>query len=75
MNDLESQLATAQELVALAKQQGVDLSSTCHDWSFFNDGRIIWFWRKDGKIHYSLQGPVESLPDRYKPAADHFNGI
>jgi hypothetical protein len=34
MNDLESQEATAQELVAFAKQRGADLSSTCHDFAF-----------------------------------------
>ncbi len=75
MNDLESQLATARELVAFAKQLGVDLSSTCHDWAFLNEGRFISLWRKDGKVHYTMQGPVETLPERYKASARAFHGM
>jgi hypothetical protein len=72
MNDLESQEATALELVALAKQRGADLSSTCHDFSFFNEGRLILLWRKQGKVHYNMQGSIYALPARYKASASAF---
>jgi hypothetical protein len=75
MNDLESQVATTQELVAFAKQRGVDLSSTCYDWAFLNGGRFISLWRKEGKVHYNMQGPIDALPERYKASASAFRGI
>ncbi len=75
MNDLESQLATAHELIAYAKGQGVDLSSTCYEWAFLNDGRFISLWRKEGKVQYNMQGPIEVLPERYKASAGAFRGM
>ena len=75
MNDLESQLATAQELVAFAKQRGVDLSSTCHELAFLNEGRFISLWRKEGRVHYNMQGPIDDLPERYKASASAFRGM
>ena len=75
MNDPESQGATAQELVAFAKQRGVDLSSTCYDWAFLNEGRFISLWRKEGKVHYNMQGPINTLPERYKASASAFRGM
>jgi hypothetical protein len=75
MNDLESQTATAQELVAFAKQQGRDLNSVCHDFAFFNEGRFILLWRKEGRVHYNLQGPIDILPERYKASAGAFHGM
>jgi hypothetical protein len=75
MNDLESQEATAQELVAFAKQRGVDLSSTCNDFAFFSEGRFILVWRKEGKVHYNMQGSIGALPERYKASASAFRGM
>jgi hypothetical protein len=75
MNDLDSQEATVQELVAFAKQRGVDLSSISHDWAFLGNGRFISLWRKEGKIHYNMQGPVRRLPERYKASASAFHGM
>jgi len=75
VNDLESQEATAQELVALAKQRGFDLSSTCQDWAFFDEGRFISLWRKEGRVHYNLQGRIDTLPARYKASASAFRGM
>jgi hypothetical protein len=75
MNEVESQVATAQELVAFAKQRGIDLSSTFYDWSFLNEGRFILLWRKEGKILYNMQGPVKVLPERLKSSADVFRGM
>jgi hypothetical protein len=75
MNDLESQEATAQELVALAKQRGFDLSSTCHDWAFIDQGRFISLWRKEGRVHYNLQGRIDALPATFKASASAFRGM
>ena len=75
MNDLESQVTTARELIAFARQRGVDLSSTCHDWAFLNEGRFISVWRKAGKVHYNLQGPIATLPERYRASANAFHGM
>ena len=75
MNDLESQEATSQELVAFAKQRGIDLGSIWHDFAFFNDGRFILLWRKESKVHYNMQGPVRTLPERYKASASAFHGM
>jgi hypothetical protein len=75
MNDLESQEATAQELVAFAKQRGIDLSSTCHDFAFFNKNRFILLWRKEGKVHYNMQGSIKALPAKYKASASALRGL
>jgi hypothetical protein len=75
MNHLESQVATTQELVAFAKQRAVDLSPTCYDWAFLNDGRFISLWRSEGKVYYNMQGPIKSLPERYKASASAFRGM
>jgi hypothetical protein len=75
MTDLESQEATARELVVLARQRGIDLDATRHDFAFFNAGRLIMLWRKEGKVHYNLQGPVRKLPERYRASAHAFHGM
>jgi hypothetical protein len=75
MNDLESQEATAKELVAFAKQRGVDLSSTCYDFAFFNEDRFILLWRKEGNVHYNMQGSIKALPARYRASASAFRGM
>ena len=46
MDEVDSQVATAQELVEFAKQRGVDLSSTSCDWAFLDEGRFISLWQR-----------------------------
>jgi hypothetical protein len=75
MNDLESQEATARDLVVFAGRRGVDLSSVCHDLAFFNGGRFILLWRKEGKVHYNMQGSIDVLPERYKASPTAFRGV
>ncbi|MBV9125020.1 MAG: hypothetical protein JO112_16825 [Planctomycetes bacterium] len=75
MNDLESQEVTAQELVAFGKERGVDLSSTCYDFAFFSEGRYMLLWRKEGKVHYTLQGRINKLPESFKASASAFHGM
>ena len=45
VSDLEAQVATTRELVAFAKQRGIDLGPTCNDWAFLKDGRFMSLWR------------------------------
>jgi hypothetical protein len=75
MNDLESQQATARELISLAQQRGIDLSPIGYDWAFLNEGRFLSLWRKEGKIHYNLQGKVDVLPEKMKDSAALFRGL
>ncbi len=75
MNHLESQVPTTQELVAFGRQRGVDLSPACHDWAFLNEGRFISLWWSEGKVHYNMQGPINSLPEKYKASASAFRGM
>jgi hypothetical protein len=75
MSDFESMLATARELISLAAQQGIDLDPLFDSGTFLHDGRIIWFRRKGGIIHYSLQGKIEVLPREYEASASAFRGM
>ena len=75
MNALESQQETARELISFSRQRGFDLSSMCYDWAFLNDGRFLSLWRQKGKVHYSLQGKVNVLPERMKASAGVFRGM
>jgi hypothetical protein len=75
MNELESQQATAHELVSFAEQQGFEFGLMCHNWAFLNEGRFISLWRKQGMVHYNLQGRTGKLPERYRSSADSFNGM
>lgn len=75
MNDLESREATAQELVSFSKQRGVDLNSTFNESAFWTESRFIWFWRKEGRILYNMQGSIDLLPDSFRASADAFRGM
>jgi hypothetical protein len=75
MNELDSQMATAQVLVDLAKQRGFDLGSICYDHAFFSEGRYIWLWRKEGKVLYNMQGKIGVLPEKMKHSASVFRGM
>jgi hypothetical protein len=84
MDPLHSFRATAQELVALARQQGTDLEPLCKDFTFQKDRRWIGVWRKDsfagtgpadeplGTLHYNMQGTISVLPSSLKGSAGAF---
>ncbi len=86
MDPLESFRATAQELVAHAQQQGIDLGQFRKDFTFLKDRRWIDVWRKDslpgtgpadeplGTLHYNMQGAISVLPSRLKGSAGAFRG-
>ncbi len=67
--------ATAGELTSLAAQRGIDLAPLYASGSYLDDGRVIWFWRKDDVIHYSLQGKIDVLPRAYEASARAFRGM
>jgi hypothetical protein len=86
MDPLESFRATAQELVAHAQQQGIDLGQFRKDYTFLKDRRWVDVWRKDslpgtgpadeplGTLHYNMQGAISVLPSRLKGSAGAFRG-
>ena len=75
MNDPDSQVATTKELIEFAKQRGLDLNSTSYDWGFLKGDRFISLWRKEGKVHYNMQGRVHLLPQSFKASAGAFRGM
>ena len=74
MNDLESQLATAQELVSLGREHGFELDTVCYDWAFLSGDRFLCMWRRNEVVHYNLQGDVGELPMQYEESATAFRG-
>jgi hypothetical protein len=79
--------ATAQELIALGREEGLDLEPLRNDFSFKKDKRWVYFWRKqddlpctgrpeekEGTLHYNMQGSISVLPDYLKESADLFRG-
>lgn len=86
MDPVENSRAVAQELVALAREQGVDLEPLRKEDVFIKDRRWVWFWRKDslpgtgpadeplGTLHYNMQGIVFALPNGLKGSAGAFQG-
>jgi hypothetical protein len=75
VNEFESMEVTARELLSLAGQHEFDLAPMYGSGTFLRDARIIWFWRKNGIIHYSLQGKVEVLPRAFQASADAFHDM
>lgn len=86
MNPVENHRATAQEIVSLARRQGIDLESLRQDFVFQKDRRYIDCWRKDespssgranepmGTLHYNMQGTIAVVPNKMKQSADIFCG-
>jgi hypothetical protein len=86
MDPLGSFRATAQELVAYAQRQGVDLESLRNDFTLQRDRRWIDVWRKDslpgtgpaheplGTLHYNMQGAISVLPSSLRGSASAFQG-
>ena len=86
MDPLDSFRATAQELVAYAQRQGIDLGQVRKDFTFQRGRRWIDVWRKDslpgtgpaherlGTLHYNMQGAISALPGSLKESASAFQG-
>jgi hypothetical protein len=72
---LPSEEATAQELIILATEHGVDLGSICHSGGFLSQGRSLFLRRKNGLIDYNGQGPIRALPGKYSESASAFHGM
>ena len=66
--------ATPNSFPCISGRESTSFHSTTSG-TFFNDGRIIWFWRKSDTIQYSLQGQVGLLPQRYMASASPFYGM
>jgi hypothetical protein len=75
MSDFESMQATSRELYSLASRHGIDLGRMYDSGTFLRDARVAWFWRKNGAVHYSLQGKIEVLPGRYRASLGVFRGM
>ena len=87
MDPIENSRAVAQELISLAREQGVNLEPFCTDGHFHNDQRWIFLWRKDelpysgtvdeplGTLHYNMQGTIAVLPSKLKDSASAFQGM
>ena len=75
MSDFESMQATSRELNSLASRHGIDLAPMYDSGTFLHAARIAWFWRKNGAVHYSLQGKIDVLPRRYRASSGAFRGM
>jgi hypothetical protein len=87
MDPLESFRATAQELVAHAQKQGIDLGQFLQEFTFLKGRRWIDVWRKDslpgtgpahqplGTLNYNMQGAISVLPSILKGSASAFKGM
>ncbi len=86
MDPIDNSMAVAQELISIAKQQGIDLESLRNGDMFRRDHRFVWFWRKDelpssgpanqklGTLNYNMQGAIALLPNVLKDSASAFRG-
>ena len=74
MNDIDSWLRTADELVSFAKTQSCDIDFLCSNGTFGDDERYIILWRDDDGIHYNLQGRISILPAEFLESVDEFQG-
>lgn len=86
MDLMENFRATAQQLVSIAQEHGIDLEPLRQHDTFLKDQRWIWFWRKDelpgtgpaneplGTLHYNMQGTISVAPSKMKDFAGAFRG-
>jgi hypothetical protein len=74
-NHVESMQAASRDLISLARKQGADVGSIHNSGTFTHDARTIWFWRRNGVLHYSLQGRIDILPQEYQPSSTAFRGM
>jgi len=88
MDPVDNERTTAQELVAYAQQQGLDLEPLRNDSMFQKGQRWIFLWRKRdalpcsgsvdepvGTLHYNMQGATSALPDNLRGATRAFQGM
>lgn len=87
MDPVDNMRATAEELLSLARQQGIELRPFCTDGHFHKDRRWIYLWRKnevpssgpayiaEGTLLYNMQGPISVLPNKLKESASAFLGM
>jgi hypothetical protein len=74
--DWDSMTALAAELVAVARERGVDLPALCGDGPLFTRaGRMVFLWRAAGAIGYNMQGPIRDLPAEFASSASSFYGM
>src|SRR5690349_8085292 len=86
MDPNDNHHGTANEIVAHAREQGVETLHFCKEGHFQIDGRWISFWRFDGlpysgkagevlgTLHYNLQGAILKPPREFEEAGDQFLG-
>jgi hypothetical protein len=86
MDPLDSFRATAQELVSLAQERGIDLEPFRKEFTFQQKRRWIYVWRKDslpgtgradeplGTLRYNMQGDISILPDLLRGSESAFRG-
>jgi uncharacterized protein YodC (DUF2158 family) len=67
---------TALELLAMARERGIDLDSLCNHYAFSGEKRYVSFWRKtkNGAVYYNLQGSIAVLPAVLKGSESAFRG-
>ena len=75
-DDWDSMTALAAELVAVARERGVDQPALCGEGPLFmRAGRMVFLGRTDGAIGYNMQGPVRELPAEFTSSASAFYGM
>ncbi len=74
MNDVDTWIETADELLLFSIEQGLDMSEWAQNGTFGDDSRYIYFWRKDDLFHYNMQGKVQDLPREFDDSEDEFSG-
>jgi hypothetical protein len=86
MDPVDNMRMTAEEVVTLARQRGIELDPLCIDGHFQRGRRWIFLWRKDelpssgpaheppGTLHYNMQGAISVLPTNLKGSAGAFRG-
>lgn len=86
MDPVDNMRATAEEIIFLARKQGIELERFCTDGHFHNERRWIYAWRKDelpgtgpaneplGTLHYNMQGTISVAPSKMKDFAGAFRG-
>lgn len=87
MDQVTNERATAQELLSVAQQKGIDLQSIYKDFVFQKGPRWIFVWRKldpvpasgradetEGTLRYNMQGSIAVLPKALKRSASAFQG-
>jgi hypothetical protein len=87
MDPVDNMRVTADEIMSLARQKGLELERLCTDGHFQNGRRWIYVWRKnklpgsgpanveEGTLLYNMQGPISVVPSKMKESASAFRGM